>query len=439
MYGHVSDITLTVTPDLKGEGSALLLVPLARDRRRLGGSALAQVYAQIGDSCPDLDEPALLGRAFAAVQALLSSRAVLSGHDVSDGGALVALLEMAFAGNRGVEVELPAATAADGGGSAAGLLAAAFAEEPGLLLEVSAEQAAAVTAQLAAADVPCVALGRTTAARHVRVSVAGEAAPVVDAPLATLRDVWEATSFELEKLQANPACVAQEQASLATREAAAWSLSFAPAPTPLTLLQAPSQAAGGRAATGGLQRRPRDGVGLLRGGLRAVGRVHGGPARGRRHPRRLPRRRLRRRLLVRRRARLGQGLGRRCIRFNDELWSQFQAFRERSDTFSLGVCNGCQLMALLGWVPAAARAHAELSRAAAALRPQRLGPLRVALLVGQVLPVARGAAQGHGGQQPRGVGGARRGPRPLPATPSSERVQQARPRAAALRRRRRPR
>ena len=365
MYGHVSDISLTVTPDLKGDGSALLLVPLARDRRRLGGSALAQVYAQIGDSCPDLDEPALLGRAFAATQALLASRAVLSGHDVSDGGALVALLEMAFAGNRGVEVELPAAPAADGGGSAAGLLAAAFAEEPGLLLEVSAAQAAAVTAQLAAADVPCVALGRTTAARHVRVSVAGEAAPVVDAPLAALRDVWEATSYELEKLQTNPACVAQEQASLATREAPAWSLSFAPAPTPLTLLQAPADAKprvavlrqegsnGDREMTAalfeaGLQPWDVCMEDLLSGGVTLDGFRGAVFVGGFSYADVLD---------------SAKGWA-AVLKHNDKLWRQFQAFRERSDTFSLGVCNGCQLMALLGWVPGGgAGAAAELSGA----------------------------------------------------------------------------
>jgi len=365
MYGHVSDITLTVTPDLKGEGSTLLFVPLARDRRRLGGSALAQVYTQIGDTCPDLDEPALLGRAFAAVQSLLCSRSVLSGHDVSDGGPLVALLEMAFAGNRGLEVELPAATAADGGGSAAGLLAAAFAEEPGLMFEVAADQAAAVTAQFAAADVPCITLGRTTAARHVRVTVAGETAPVVDAPLATLRDVWEATSFELEKLQTNPACVAQEQASLSTREAPAWNLSFVPAATPLTLLKAPSDSKprvavlrqegsnGDREMTAalfeaGLQPWDVCMEDLLSGGVTLdsfrgavfVGGFSYADV-------------------------LDSAKGWAAVlKHNEKLWSQFQAFRERSNTFSLGVCNGCQLMALLGWVPSGgAGATAELSGA----------------------------------------------------------------------------
>ncbi len=243
VYGLVPDVTLTLTPDLKRDDGALLLLPLVCERRRLGGSALAQVYAQIGDTPADLDEPARLGKAFAAVQALLRSRSLLSGHDVSDGGALVAALEMAFAGNRGLEIELPAAPAADGGAGLLGVLASLFAEEPALLVEVAPPQLGAVTAQLEAAGVPCVALGKATAARHVVVRVAGQAAPVVDAPLAALRDAWEATSFELEKRQCHPACVAQEQAGLAARGAEPlWPLTFTPAPTPPALLGAAADA-----------------------------------------------------------------------------------------------------------------------------------------------------------------------------------------------------
>ena len=124
-----SDITLTVTPDLKLPGTGRLVhVDLTAGRRRLGGSALAHAYGQVGDAVPDVAPAALRGM-WDATQALLRQRKIAAGHDVSDGGLAVALLEMAFAGNCGVDVELPA----PGEG---GAFAALFAEEPGLVLEV---------------------------------------------------------------------------------------------------------------------------------------------------------------------------------------------------------------------------------------------------------------------------------------------------------------
>lgn len=86
---------------------------------------------QIGSESPDADIGAI-GAAFAVTQRLLEERRISAGHDISDGGLAVALLEMAFAGNVGITADVSAA--ADGGGP----LAALFAEELGLLLEVSA-------------------------------------------------------------------------------------------------------------------------------------------------------------------------------------------------------------------------------------------------------------------------------------------------------------
>ena len=106
-YATLADITKVVTPDLKAPGeSVLLLVDLAPGRRRLGGSALAQVYGQLGNESPDMDDPALLRRAFGAVQDLIDRGLVLAGHDVSDGGLVTTLLEMAFSGNCGFTVAL---------------------------------------------------------------------------------------------------------------------------------------------------------------------------------------------------------------------------------------------------------------------------------------------------------------------------------------------
>lgn len=94
-----------VTPDLKlaAEGGQLLHVDLASvpGARRLGGSALAQAYDQLGSDCPDV-APAQLKAAWNAVQSLVKQGLVSAGHDISDGGIATTLLEMAFAGGQGV-------------------------------------------------------------------------------------------------------------------------------------------------------------------------------------------------------------------------------------------------------------------------------------------------------------------------------------------------
>ncbi|XP_054111797.1 phosphoribosylformylglycinamidine synthase isoform X2 [Callithrix jacchus] len=117
-YAVCPDITATVTPDLKhpeGKGH-LLYVPLSPGQHRLGGTALAQCFSQLGEHPPDLDFPENLVCAFSITQGLLKDRLLCSGHDVSDGGLVTCLLEMAFAGNCGlwVDVSVPGV---DGGPS----------------------------------------------------------------------------------------------------------------------------------------------------------------------------------------------------------------------------------------------------------------------------------------------------------------------------------
>jgi phosphoribosylformylglycinamidine synthase len=92
-YVTCPDITKTVTPDLKAPGkSKILLIDLGAGQDRLGGSALAQVFGQVGDTSPDLDDPQLLTRTFHAVQRLIEDDLILAGHDRSDGGLATTLL-----------------------------------------------------------------------------------------------------------------------------------------------------------------------------------------------------------------------------------------------------------------------------------------------------------------------------------------------------------
>ena len=105
VYAGCPDISLTVTPDIKHAGrSSLVFVDLSGGHARLGGSALAQTFKQLGDASPDCDT-ALLKRAFRATQRLLRERVLLAGHDRWDGGLLTTVLEMCFGGDWGCVME----------------------------------------------------------------------------------------------------------------------------------------------------------------------------------------------------------------------------------------------------------------------------------------------------------------------------------------------
>ncbi|CAM9493571.1 unnamed protein product [Chrysoparadoxa australica] len=346
LYVTCPDVTLTVTPDLKLPGTGkLLYVNLSGGNHRLGGSALAQVYSQqVGDSVPDLKDFAPLVAAFKATQGLLDTRAISAGHDRSDGGLITLLLEMAFAGNCGISVDIPAAGASPLGR----LLLLLFSEEVGFVLEVSKATASQVIQAYADAGVTAVEIGDVASSGLISVSVDG--VEVVKGTCSELRDVWEATSFELEKHQTNPACVAEEQASLSKRSGPSYELSYVPHATPISQMSGPGRpkvcvlrqegSNGDREMlsafyAAGLDAWDVNMMDLLSGLLtldRFAGIVFVG---GFSYADVLD---------------SGKGWA-GSIKFNERVRAQFDAFKARTDTFSLGVCNGCQLMALLGWVP----------------------------------------------------------------------------------------
>jgi phosphoribosylformylglycinamidine synthase len=341
-YVTCPDITQTVTPSLELPGRGrLLLVDLGGGRDRLGGSALAQVYSQIGEDPPDVDDPAMLARAFKAVQELIAVRLVAAGHDRSDGGLVTTLLEMAFAGNCGIDVVLTAEPGTDP-------ISRLFSEELGLVIEVAESDVETALGVFRAAEVPCEVIGRTVIEPEVRIAVNGS--EVLSADMRNLRDLWEATSFRLELEQANPNCVAGERDGLRDRTAPPYALSFVPQLTapgimsrdhkfPVAILREEGSNGDREMAATFLAAgfEPWDVVmtDLLAGkvtldrfrGLVAVGGFAYADV-------------------------LDAAKGwAASIRFNEQLWSQFDRFLDRPDTFSLGVCNGCQLLALLGLVP----------------------------------------------------------------------------------------
>lgn len=131
-YAPCPNIRKVVTPDLKvpamGKVGTLLFVDLSNGKSRLGGSALAQCFNELGSEVPDVDDPELLKNAFNATQELIKQSAICAGHDISDGGLITCLLEMSFAGMSGIEVNI---SHREGRG-----LPILFSEELGWVLEV---------------------------------------------------------------------------------------------------------------------------------------------------------------------------------------------------------------------------------------------------------------------------------------------------------------
>ncbi|KAG8433499.1 hypothetical protein GDO86_017691 [Hymenochirus boettgeri] len=321
----------------------ILYVPLAPGQYRLGGSALAQCYSQLGENPPDLDDPQILISCFGVTQQLLRERVLSAGHDVSDGGLITSVLEMAFAGNCGLDVDISS--------SCPSVLELLFAEELGLVLEVPEQSAELVTDRYKAAGVQCWRIGCTKGngpSSMVRLRVNGQ--EVVCEELGSLRALWEETSFQLERLQANPICVSQEEAGLRRRQGPKYHLTFNPSEKPLL----PSTIGDCRPRVAVVREEGSNGdremaASLLMAGFQVwdvtmedllAGGTNLNSFRG---------------LVFVGGFSYADVLGSAkgwaaSVKFNPGVRTQFESFRRRVDTFSLGVCNGCQLMALLGWV-----------------------------------------------------------------------------------------
>ncbi|BBU81875.1 hypothetical protein EIMP300_32750 [Escherichia coli] len=140
-FARVEDVRHTITPQLSTEDNALLLIDLGKGNNALGATALAQVYRQLGDKPADVRDVAQLKGFYDAIQALVAQRKLLAYHDRSDGGLLVTLAEMAFAGHCGIDADI--ASLGDD------RLAALFNEELGAVIQVRAADREAVEAVLA--------------------------------------------------------------------------------------------------------------------------------------------------------------------------------------------------------------------------------------------------------------------------------------------------
>jgi phosphoribosylformylglycinamidine synthase len=357
LYAPCPDVENKRTPDIKhpGSSSLILIRPVidASVSLRLGGSAFLQVFGHIGDgteseAVPDCESPNLLVSAFEVTQTLLDDKKMLlSVHDISDGGLLTTVLEMAFAGNCGIDVCLP--------GSISEPLPALFAEEVGFVLEVPNGQEEQVLKTYADKGVFAIRLGSTLESPDVKVRVGNtvSSVEVLSADMRDLRDVWESTSFELERRQSNSKCVVQEQKGMRTRKTPPFSLSFSPRkPDELILLRSPESkprlavlreegSNGDREMSAAFFSVGFDVHDITMSDLIAGRAVIDSSFRGIAFPGGFSYADV-----------LDSAKGwAGTVRFNSRVLEQLKAFYARGDTFSIGVCNGCQLLSLLGWVP----------------------------------------------------------------------------------------
>ncbi|EED2505577.1 phosphoribosylformylglycinamidine synthase, partial [Salmonella enterica subsp. enterica serovar Chester] len=340
-FARVEDVRHTLTPQLSTEDNALLLIDLGKGHNALGATALAQVYRQLGDKPADVRDVAQLKGFYDAMQALVAARKLLAWHDRSDGGLLVTLAEMAFAGHCGVQVDI-AALGDDH-------LAALFNEELGGVIQVRAEDRDAVEALLAQYGLAdCVHyLGQALAGD--RFVITANDRTVFSESRTTLRVWWAETTWQMQRLRDNPQCADQEHEAKANdadpglnvklsfdinEDIAAPYIATGARPKVAVLREqgvnshVEMAAAFHRAGFDAIDVHMSD----LLGGRIGLGNFHalvacGGFSYG---------------------DVLGAGEGwAKSILFNHRVRDEFETFFHRPQTLALGVCNGCQMMSNL--------------------------------------------------------------------------------------------
>ncbi|MDM8566131.1 phosphoribosylformylglycinamidine synthase [Candidatus Halobeggiatoa sp. HSG11] len=332
-FARVKDIRSSLTPQLQTGNTVLILIDLGQGKNRLGGSAFAQVYNQLGDVPPDVDNPKDLADFFIAIQHLNQQGKILAYHDRSDGGLLTTLCEMAFAGHTGMNVNLDC--------TAANPIASLFNEELGAVLQIKATDFVEVQAWF-------------TQNTNLNVHILGQPndsdvlnfyhheALLLKLKRDDLYLAWSETSYQMQKLRDNPDCADQEYESLLKNQGLSVKCSFS--------LQAP-EITGTKPRIAILREQGVNGqlemaAAFDKAGFTCVdvhssdilaGRVSlrdfqalvacGGFSYG---------------------DILGAGGGwAKSILFNSRAYDEFADFFQRSDTISLGVCNGCQMLSQL--------------------------------------------------------------------------------------------
>ena len=376
-FAPVEDVRRHLTPQLRriadAGDSVLIAIDLGRGKNRMGGSIFAQVTQQVGDTTPDVDDAEDLKRFFNAIQSLNAQDKLLAYHDRSDGGLWATVCEMAFAGHAGVSLNVDMLTldpnhesdygdAKDWAKQTSGrredrTLRALFSEELGAVVQVRATDRDAVLGALREFGLSaCSHVIGSVNDRDV-IEVYRDAKKIFDAPRTELHRAWSEVSWRIARLRDNPACADAEYDALldAADPGISPVLSFDPADD----IAAPFIATGARPRVAilreqGVNSHLETAYAFDRAGFDAhdvhmsdllAGRATladfagavacGGFSYG---------------------DVLGAGEGwAKTIRFNANLADMFSAFFA-SDTFALGICNGCQMLSsLASMIPARMR------------------------------------------------------------------------------------
>jgi phosphoribosylformylglycinamidine synthase len=342
-FAPALDVRKTLTPQLRTDGgdTDLILVDLGRGQHRLGGSALAQVYKQVGDEAPDVDDPRVLRLFFHVIQALNELGFCLAYHDRSDGGLLATVCEMAFAGRTGVSIDLT--------NLGSDPMASLFNEELGAVLQVPRARRDGILGALKKAGLIRHAHVIGTLTDDDIVSIRYAKKEIFYDSRVNLQRAWSETSFLIQRLRDDPECAQEEFDRIldAKDPGLTAQLTFDPADK----IAAPYIARGIRPRIAILREQGVNGqlemaAAFDRTGFTAVdvtmsdiidGRVTlrdfrgfaacGGFSYG---------------------DVLGAGEGwAKSILFNARASDEFSGFFARPETFALGVCNGCQMMSNL--------------------------------------------------------------------------------------------
>lgn len=342
-FARVEDIRKTVTPQLRTDlgDSSLVLIDLGNGQNRLGATALAQVYKQLGDKPADVDNATQLKGFFDALQTLVRNDKLVAYHDKGDGGLLVTLAEMAFAGHCGIKANIE--TLGDDA------LAALFNEELGAVVQVKNDELNSVLATLAAHGLEACThvIGEVEASDRLLITRGEEV--LIERSRTELRTIWAEMTHKMQVLRDNSACADQEFAAKQDNRDPGLNASLTY--DVLSDVAAPYIAKGARPKMAilreqGVNSHVEMAAAFDRAGFDAVD-IHmsdiltgqtvldayqglvacGGFSYG---------------------DVLGAGEGwAKSILFNAQAREQFEQFFQRKDTLSLGVCNGCQMLSNL--------------------------------------------------------------------------------------------
>ncbi|BCB59770.1 phosphoribosylformylglycinamidine synthase [Halomonas sp. A020] len=398
-FAPVTDALATLTPqiNLEQDESDLILIDLGNGQNRLGGSALAQVYGQVGDECPDVDDPEDLKAFFEVIQGLNRDGKLLAYHDRSDGGLLVTLLEMAFAAHAGLEIKLDWLI-----DEPVEAFSALFSEELGAVIQVNRQHTEEVLTQFAMAGIEtCGVIARPRYDDQVRVTLFEE--PLLETTRQLTQRTWAETSYRMQALRDNPECAKNEFDNLLdVRDPG---LSAEPTfdinddiSAPYINTTKPAVAVLREQGVNGqvemawaFHKAGFDAVDvhmsdILAGrvsleefkGLVACGGFSYGDV-------------------------LGAGGGwAKSVLFNERAREQFEAFFTRDDSFSLGVCNGCQMLSQLktlipgaeSWPDFVRNESEQFEARVSMVRVEKSPSILLAGMEGSKLPIA--VAHGEG-------------------------------------------